>query len=141
MNTKIKKIDRAACKVLRDQLNHELEQVGQKLGIEIHAGNASFDASSVTFKVECVLSGVDRAHETFDRDCYLFHLPTSAWRAKFEFQGKQWILVGLKTRSPKYPILAEKVGESGSYKLPERAVESLKEIPKAVVTDFVPRTA
>ena len=121
-------INRASCKTIRDQLNAELKAVGEKLGLTIHAGNASFTDTSVTFKVECILEGVDKGKENFERDCFLFDIPKSTYKSEFGFQGRRWILEGLKPRSPKYPIIASKVGENGNYKLPERAIQDLKSV-------------
>lgn len=130
----IKKINRAACKTIRTELDAELEELGKRLGLTIKAGNASFGDTSVTFKVDCVLEGVDKAKEEFARDCFLYNLPETAYKAEFQHGGKTWILEGLKTRSPKYPIIASKKGEDGKYKLPESAIASLREVQKAELT-------
>ncbi len=122
----MKEITRASCKVIRNKLNAELVKVGEKLGLVISAGNASYTDTSVTFKVECVIEGVDKAKENFERECFLFNLPADAYNKTFHFNRQDWKLVGLKTRSPKFPIIASKVGQSGKYKLPERAVASLQ---------------
>ena len=121
----LKKITRASCKTVRAELNKELVSIGAKLGLDISAGNASYDDDSITFKVKCSLAGVDIAAKEFERVCYQFNLPASAYRAEFNWNGKMWNLIGLKTRSPKLPIIACRVGESDQYKLPEKAVRSL----------------
>jgi hypothetical protein len=121
----IKQINRATCKTVRNELNAELEALGKRLGLTIHAGNASYSDSSVTFKVECVLEGVDKGKENFERDCRAFGIPASAYKQGFTYHGQSWVLEGLKPRSPKYPIIASKHGEKGNYKLPEDAIADL----------------
>ncbi len=139
----IKTINRATCGKIRTDLNAALETIGKELGLTIHAGSASYSDTSVTFKVECVLEGVDKGKENFERDCFLFDLPESAYKAEFTWNQSTWILEGLKTRSPKFPIIASKKGTSGpNYKLPEKAVKSLseKKVQKVTVIDFDPKT-
>lgn len=124
--TTITEINRPACKKIREELNAGLEELGNRLGLTIHAGNASYNDTSVTFKVECVLAGIDRNKEEFEKHCAILDLPKDAYGKTFEYNRQQWRLVGLKLNRPKYPILAEKVSRPGAkYKLPERAVESL----------------
>ncbi len=96
----IKQINRAACKTIREQLNEELIAVGEKLGLTISAGNASFDDSSVTFKVQCILDGVDKSMLDFERDCRLFNLPKDAYGKEFGFNGSRLHLRGLTLRRP-----------------------------------------
>lgn len=136
----INTINPAACRKIRDAINENLEEIGKELGVTFHAGNASYSDTSVTFKIECVLEGVDKAKENFERDCDLFHLPESTYQAEFKHNGSTWILQGVKPRATKYPILASKKGQDGNYKLPESAITHLKDIPKAEIVDFVPRT-
>ena len=121
----IKEINRAACKVIRDKLQVELETTGKKLGLTIHVGRATYSDTDVTFKVECILENVDKGKENFERDCYMFNLAEDTYQSEFTYAKQDWILQGVKPRSPKYPILASKAGEPGNYKLPERAVASL----------------
>lgn len=133
------KMTPANCKKIRVALNMALEDIGKDLGLTITVGNGSYDDSSVTFKTECVLAGVDKAKEEFERDCRYFHIKPEAYGTSFTYGGKWYTLVGLKTNRPKYPVLAKRDGNN--YKLPRKAIEALQDIPKAEIKDFVPRTA
>lgn len=121
----IKKITPAVCKKIRNQINEDLAALGKEYGLTIHAGNASYDANAVTFKVECALEGFDRDKEDFDQTHFLFDLPKDAYGKEFTFGGRKYTLVGLKPNRPKFPILAARDGSN--YKLPERSIASLQE--------------
>ncbi len=119
----IEKMTRGQIKNLRDDINGALIDLGLKHGLKINAGNASFTDNSVTFKVECLIAGFDKGKDEFERSAFLFNLSQADYGKDFSYGGRQYKLVGLKPRSPKYPIIGERDG--GRYKLPERAVAAL----------------
>lgn len=134
-------IKRSDCKIIRTALNKALADVGKELGLDIRAGNASYDDISVRFKVECVCTGADKGKADFEAECGYFHLPASAYKAEFKYNGKTWILEALKPNRPKYPILASQKSAPGSnFKLPRQAISTLQEIPKVKVVPFCPET-
>lgn len=137
----MKNIKRKDCAMIRAKLNAALAEVGKELGLDIRAGNASYDDTSVKFKVECICEGADKEKENFEAECGYFHLPATAYKAEFQRGGQTWILEGLKPNRPKYPILASKKGKAGNYKLPRSAIESLQEIPTVKVVPFCPETS
>lgn len=121
----ITKFTPAVCKKLRTDIDRDLAALGEKHGLKIHAGNASYTENSVTFKVECLLDGFDKQADDFGKSCFLFDLSEDAYGKHFKFRGQTYALVGLKPRSPKYPIIGARAGNR--YKLPEEAVASLQE--------------
>jgi len=127
--TTITKIDRASCKKLRHLLNAELAPLAHRTGLKIEPGNATFDPSGfVTFKVRIELDGFDRRKHEFDHDCWALDLDPMHYELEFEFSRRRYKLVGVKPRSPKYPILAEALeGPDGGkvYKLPRTAMGAI----------------
>jgi len=119
----IKRIDRQACRVLRLAINDALATISEQHGIDFTATNASYNDNTVTFKVECTLTGVDKAQEDFNAACFLFRLEEDAYGKRFNWGGKEYTLCGLKPNSPKYPILGMLNGSR--YKLPRAAINSL----------------
>lgn len=120
---KLEKITRKDCKTLRHALTSELADLGKKHGLIIKAGSASYTDNSVTFKVECLIAGFDQAKDNFERHAFMFDLTDDQFGAFFRYGKRTYKLVGLKPRSPKYPIIGEHDGSR--YKLPEKAVASL----------------
>lgn len=119
----MKKITRATCKLMRDEINLALADLGKRYELKIHAGNASYTDNSVTFKVECLLEGFDKAKDQFEECAHLFDLTKDDYGRDFNFRGRTFKLVGLKPRSPKFPIIGFRAGKR--WKLPEGALESL----------------
>jgi len=119
----LKKITKQDCRKLRDELNSELADLARKYGLKINAGNASYTDNSVTFKVECLIAGFDKGRDEFNRHAFMFHLKAEQFGSDFVFGGRAYKLVGLKPRSPKYPIIGERGGSR--YKLPEASVASI----------------
>ena len=134
---KIYSINKGACRDIRTAINETLQKISEELGITFHAGNASYDDNSVTFKVQCTLEGVDKAEEDFKQYAHMFNLPEDAYGKTFIMRGERYTLCGLKPNSPKYPILGR--GANGKrYKFQERAVADLKKRP--TVVEFDPKT-
>jgi len=129
MTEKITKIDRASCKKLRHLLNAELAPLAHRTGLKIEPGNASFDpAGFVTFKVRVELDGFDRdKHEYLESYYAIPGLEPEHYHTEF-YYGRKYKLVGVKPRSPKYPIVAEALeGPDGGkrFKLPRVAVAAI----------------
>jgi hypothetical protein len=118
--SKIEKIDRNTCKNLRESLNRALELFAKSRGLEIKATNASYADHQVTFKLVCTLDSVDPDKIEFDRVCGLYHLKPEQYGKTITFNRKDYRLIGIVPRRPKYPVLAERDGKR--YKLPGRAL-------------------
>ena len=128
MAAKITTIDRETCRILRDTINHTLSSVGNRLGLKITAGSASYDPQQATFKLECATlnSNGDPITKTvtdFTRNACLYGLEASDLGRSFESVGDTWTLVGLSPRSRKFPFLCRKERDGKIYKMAERVVK------------------
>jgi len=109
----IKTIDRASCKRLRDELDKVLAPLGMKLGLDISAGNATFTAENATFKVKIATLSADgtvrdEEAEAFKKGAVLYGLKPEMLNTTFKgWNGETFEIVGLATRSRKYPVLAK----------------------------------
>ena len=118
----IKQIDRASCKRLRTEMDKVLAPLGKKLGVSIFAGNASYDATNATFKVKIATLDTDgnvrdERAESFKRSAVLYGLKPEMLNTTFkDWNGDAFEIVGLATRSRKYPVLAKKVGTESIFK-------------------------
>jgi len=105
-------MNKATAKILRNKLNAILEEHGIE-GYEIHAGNASFDDSQVTFKVEVREQGAGSSEE---RDLETFANISDLDTNKIvNQQGKTYSLVGYKTRARKNPWIVQDMKSGSKY--------------------------
>ena len=111
----IKTIDKTACKTLRDEMNKVLEPLGKKLGVVIKTGNASYDGGGnyATFKVNINTVSKDgnvvtKEASAFINNAVYYGLKPEHLNQTFsDWNGEKFEIVGLATRSHKYPILAK----------------------------------
>ncbi len=104
----IKKINRSICKNLRADVNEELKALGEKYGLTIHAGRASYDDNCVTFKLALSLVGFDKDEDNFMQLCALYSLTPNDYGRMFRSQGGAFRLIGINSRSPKFCFLGER---------------------------------
>lgn len=118
---KITQFDRVSLPILRNSINEALKAVGEKHGIELNAGNASYDTSlkSATFKLQVVVvdsTGVaysPRA-EDFKRNAGLFGLKPEFLNETFaDGRGTTYKVVGfdVKRRSKPFVIVCTTTGK------------------------------
>jgi len=127
---KIKEIDRASCKRLRVEMDKVLIPLGKKLGVDISTGNASYSAENASFKVKVATLGADgtvrdEEAEAFKKNAFMFGLKPEMLNTTFKsFAGDTFEIVGLATRSRKYPVLAKNILSGKTFKFP---VEQIKQ--------------
>jgi len=106
---KLQRIDRAACRKIRDDLEGWMETFGEELGIVVELGNARFTPESVTFKLKVRIADEDglksMSQLEFEAHAASFGFKAEDYERKFKSRGKLITIVGLKPRSYKYPIL------------------------------------
>jgi len=107
-------MDRKKCKEIREILEANVfEALEEKFNVRVTVGAARFDDANVTFKIEfadVTEDGEvrDTKSENFKRECYRFGLEPDDLGSSFLFRGEMYKIVGLKPRSYKYPVLAER---------------------------------
>jgi len=127
---KIKTFDRAAVKATRDALQGALGALAEQMGCEIKVGSATFDRSGAncTFKVECAVIGQDGVAETreiadFRGLAPMYGLKPDDLGRTFTNAGEQYRICGIKAKSRKYPILAERERDGKVFKFPADTVK------------------
>lgn len=119
-------ICRQDCKTIRAQLNEELVAIGKKLGLKIDVGDAKFGDNQVTFKVQCVVEGVDKEKEDFEAACILFGLKKEHYKHQFDQGTDRFELIGFKANRPKYPLVARCIGTGKTYKFSRHILTLIK---------------
>ncbi len=119
-----------ACDVVRKALKKALADLD--LGIQIDIGKMTYqhDGSLITCKLSMSLINSDGVAQTAERTDFtqqatLYGLkPSDLDRAFDDYDGTKCVIVGLKPRSRKYPILIKKNGKTFKYPA-QRVVQAL----------------
>ena len=126
---KITNFDRKTCQMLASAVEEALKEVAQRFGVNIQRkGGGSFSPTNFTMKIEASVVGQDgtvysREAENFKLWAKIYNLaPDDLGKSFKSYNGVTYKLVGIATKSHKFPIIAE--DERGRrYKLPERMVQ------------------
>lgn len=118
-------INRQLAKTLRDAINAALIEVGNEYGMNIHAGNCTFDDISLKYQLRCEVadqSAIDAAAEKDFREWAKWtDIDQDAFGKSFNSNGKSFTICGVKPRNRKYPILA-KSADGSTYKFQPRQI-------------------
>lgn len=101
-------MDKEKIRSIRERMNAVLAPLATEFGITIHAGNASFSATSVTFKVDIaeIIDGKVQSKQVddFNKLCHLYGFQPTDLGRKFKVRSEEYEITGLNPRSSKYPI-------------------------------------
>jgi hypothetical protein len=134
--TKITQIDRAATKAIADRAEERLEELAQELGLNVRYAGGSFSASNAVIKFEFAVVGENgqaatREAEAFKQLAFTLGLqPDDLGRRFSNITGEVFEIVGLKPKSPRFPLLGKRVRDGKVFKF----------VPKAVVNNLEARS-
>jgi len=116
----------------RDELDEALQEYGKKKGVQISVGHISFGTNDFTAKLHVVVAGSkDEAEKMlFAKNAELFGLEKDDYGLVIDMHGEDIKIVGLKPKSSKYPLIAEKNGKRYKYKLSDFVREQIKKARK-----------
>ena len=122
-----KTIDREFLRKLRDELDQYLVEVGDKYGVEITLGNATFTPVRASFKLEIACVSDDgevhtKEAEDFKRYARQYGLRPDHLGQQFTYSSNTYVLLGCKPRSTRFPIVARRLADGKTYKLPHDMV-------------------
>lgn len=121
----IKQIDRATIRNIQSRLQQHLADLGKELGVTFNVGNARYNETAATIKVEVATFGKkgevrDRAAADFEKYAGLFGLKPSWLGKTFDRFGVRYKIVGLRTKAHKFPVIVESNGKR--YKMDDESV-------------------
>lgn len=126
-------ITKETCRNLRSDMENALQAVAEKYGMDFDIGNMRFSPSTLTVKVTAAVLGENVENVLqgeFNRFCRRYGLSESDYgREIIDFQGHRHIILGIKPRSRKYPILTRDItrfgtGSEPTTKMQEHSVRS-----------------
>jgi hypothetical protein len=125
-------IDRQTVRSVREDLDHALREIGERHGLNLRTGSATFTAVKFTMKIEASVvdtDGVDlAAQREFKVNAFRYGLPDDAFGKEFTgWDGIRYRVVGLKPRRRKFPISAVRVSDGRAFKFPVSTVSSILE--------------
>jgi len=108
----ITKFDKPTLKFMRPSIVKALSVLEEEFGIKVTLGNATFTSSHVNVKFEMAVIGESGQAETgvvtdFKRYAYQYGLAATDLGRPFVCHGDEFIILGLRTKAPKRPIIAQ----------------------------------
>lgn len=121
----------------REEMTAALREFGERHGIKVTVGNASFTpgaGGNATFKVELATRTPEGEVNTkemtaFRQHATMFGLKPEQLGIEFTLGGSRYKLVGLNPRARSMPLLGENKANGKVYKLPLYALDYLRESP------------
>jgi len=112
-------ITTAFLKGFRAKFGDVLDEFAKQEGITINQKAITYSDNSFNIKLEVTLAGDKSEAEQiqWDKSCYLFSLKPEHYGQTVQHGDGTFKLVGLKPRSPKYPLIAERLDNGQRYKL------------------------
>ena len=117
-------------KQIRAEVNSALESVGDQFGLVLKLGNGSYRDESGHFKLNISTISDDGSVMTpeaqdFLQFCAAYGFEKSDLKREFsDFSGHRYRILGLKTRSHKYPIIVESLRNGKRYKMDRHRVQA-----------------
>lgn len=116
MKQPVEQFNRTSVKNLRNAMQADLAQLAKKWGIDIQCGNASFDSTSITIKVQANIIQ-DGQVLTPEAKAFNTYAPISGLRGyslgdKVIINGTTYTLSGWNRKAPKYPVQISQGGKT-----------------------------
>ncbi len=119
--------DRARCREIREALDGAVQPLAQRLGLAMRIGSATFTPGNIRFKLEIFADSETGSPEAedFRLYCSRYGLEAEDLNKAFDWGGKQFVLIGCKPRSSRFPLLAR--GADGRvFKFPTDIASSIR---------------
>lgn len=110
-------IDKQTLDNFRNDFKKAMETLEQQYGFVIELGRITYTPTSFTGKLE-VHEGEskdDVNEQEFKKYCRMFGLDADDYDRRFTFQGKDYIVVGIRPSKHKYPICCQEVNSGTTY--------------------------
>ena len=114
--SKINQFDIPALRLLRVDLNDAMATIAAKYGIQITAGNITFNSETATIKVAaCIIkngTAITAEAKAFEQYKSIVGLDAFSVGDSIQLGGKQFIITGYKPRATKSPVCVSREGRT-----------------------------
>lgn len=124
------KLNRETLPNLRAEILADLEKLGKKHGVHFSFSGGSYSpcGTNATLKLELALIGEngvveDKTRADFRQAAYMYGLAATDLDRVFQSGGREFKLVGLKTRSHRTPFICESTTDGKRYLFTETQVK------------------
>lgn len=128
----MKKLDIAALRTLRSQLEQVLKPVADKNNIALILGKVTYDrdGKTATFKLEAAVKSesgevLTRESQDYVKYASMFDVDPSKLNTVIKAGRKEYKIVGLNVKSRKFPVLGQCVEDGKQYGLPASVVRAV----------------
>lgn len=135
----IQELNRANLGLLREAINAAIADFGNKFGVKISTGSASFSPANATMKLEIATISTDGVVESkertaFIREARLYGLNPEWIDKEFTMLGSQQVckVIGLNTRCHKSPVICDSNGKR--YKVSASTVKAHFDLKESIGT-------
>lgn len=123
----MKEMTRANVKILREEMDQALAEVGKHYGVKFQTGSIRFYDKDFHVKVECHIlntAGLSEAKkEDFELYCRAVGLKPEHFNQTFTSQNEVYRITGINLRAKKYPINAVRVRDDREFKFPAHTIQ------------------
>ena len=117
-------IDKETLRNFRNDFAEAVKDLEQQYGIVITLGRITFDATSFSGKLEAKEGeSKDQVNEDiFNKECKKYGLDPEDYDRRFTYQGKEYTITGIYSRSNKYPICCLCLTDNKTYRFTAKGV-------------------
>lgn len=118
----ITKFDKATCRQVAPKVLDALKPLAESLGLSIRYAGGSYSDGVYTAKVEFGVMGgnglaASREGEAFKELAHFYGLAADDLGKTFEHRGEKWTIIGLASRSEKFPLIVQRTRDGKRFKM------------------------
>lgn len=102
-------------KVMREELQKELDNFAKEHGITIKVGNATYDETDIHFKVDIASASADTERVRWEQNCRYFGLVPEDYGKEITLQGQKFAVVGVKPKARKNCIIVRRISDGKEF--------------------------
>jgi hypothetical protein len=122
----MEKFDKQNVKVISKDLRNLISKYCEKNGMKIFGGKLVYSDDQFKYSFEVKLGSdvlLIRARD-FAKSCHKYGLKERDFQKKFIYKDEQYIVIGIKSRKQKFPIICENLNNGKNYKFGVEFIKS-----------------
>jgi hypothetical protein len=111
-------------RLLTNEINQALKLIGDKYGLNLNTKSGRYELDGSEFSVKLVVKNTT-VQKNYDMECVILGLPKTIIGSSLSLQGKDFVITGLNTRKPKFPVEVKCLNDQKNYGLTVSAVKKV----------------